>query len=83
MYLGPHIVGGFDKKKRSANWLRMDQFQKSSTIFYKTSKLKGGPFFMKKLPTHVFEAPQLGPFQTNVFQSAQNGPILKFFKNLS
>ena len=35
---------------------------------------------MKKLPTHVFGAPQCGPFQTNegVCQSDQNGPILNF-----
>ena len=45
---------------------------------------KKGVQFMKKLPTHVFWAPQCGPFWTNgsVCQSAQMGPNwTDFFNN--
>ena len=39
-----------------------------------------GVCVMKKMPTHVFEAPQCGPLRTNrgVFQAAQNGQIFNF-----
>ena len=78
---GP-ILWAVLKKKGTANWTRMEQFKKLQQ--FPVQNPNGyGVCFMKKFPTHVFEAPQCGPFRTNrgVCHSAKNGPFLIFFNN--
>ena len=58
-------------------------FKIFASISCTKSKLKENSVLLKNLPTHVFEAPQCGLFQTNggLYQSAQNRPIFNFLNN--
>ena len=76
------------KNKGVCNQPRMDQLEFFSTFIYTKSELKGGLFFEKKLPTHVFgqmnvsaNQPKLDQFLTfnNIFLNRikiQRGYIL-------
>ena len=46
MYLRPHFEGHF-VKKGSANWPRVDRFEKSSTLSYTKLEFKWGPLYEK------------------------------------